>query len=347
MVKAIVLGDLHFHTNNVKETNEFIEKILVFMSKNTFDFIVILGDVLHEHEKLHTTPLNNACFLINSLRKFAPLYILVGNHDMINHQQFLTTNHWMNTLKEWDNVIVVDKALHNKIQNKDFIFCPYVAPGRFVEALNTISDVEWKDADCIFAHQEFYGCKMGAIISTDGDKWSLDYPNIISGHIHSKQQIQKNIFYTGSSLQQAFGESEENIIADIEFDDSKDYILNEIDLNLTRKKILYMGVEDVESFELPETKDTLKLTLKGNYEQFKTLKKSKKYKELIKSGIKISYKHNRMENIDSIEENNEEENKDFNDVLFRLVINENNENLVSDYNHIFLGRSKNEDILLI
>ena len=347
MVKAIVLGDLHFHTNNVKETNEFIEKILVFMSQNTFDFIIILGDVLHEHEKLHTTPLNNACLLINSLRKFAPLFILVGNHDMINHQQFLTTNHWMNTLKEWDNVIVVDKVLHRKIQNKDFIFCPYVAPGRFIEALDTISGVEWKDADCIFAHQEFYGCKMGAIVSTDGDKWLLDYPNIISGHIHSKQQIQKNIFYTGSSLQQAFGESEENIIADIEFNNSKDYILNEIDLNLARKKILYMGVEDIESFEPPETKDTIKLTVKGNYEQFKTLKKSKKYKELIKSGIKISYKHNR---IDSIEENNEEnneENKDFNDVLYRLIVEENNENLVSDYNHIFLGRSKNEEILLI
>ena len=111
MTKVLELGDLHFHTNNIKETNEFINKVLKFMSNNTFDFIVILGDILHEHEKLHTIPLNNACYLINSLRKFSQLYILVGNHDMINHQQFLTTNHWMNTLKEWNNVIIVDNVI--------------------------------------------------------------------------------------------------------------------------------------------------------------------------------------------------------------------------------------------
>ena len=44
-------------------------------------------------------------------------YILVGNHDMINNQQFLTDNHWMNGLKQWDNIVIVDhpvQLLHNE-----------------------------------------------------------------------------------------------------------------------------------------------------------------------------------------------------------------------------------------
>ena len=53
---------------------------------------------------------------------------------------------------------------------------------------------------------------MGAIVSEIGDKWNLKNPNIISGHIHSNQKIQDNIYYTGSAMQNAFGESEKNIM---------------------------------------------------------------------------------------------------------------------------------------
>ncbi len=52
---------------------------------------------------------------------------------------------------------------------------PYVPPGRFVEALNIIDNEWWKNVNCIFAHQEFYGCKMGAIESIEGDKWDHSF----------------------------------------------------------------------------------------------------------------------------------------------------------------------------
>ena len=58
---------------------------------------------------------------------------------------------------------------------------------------------------------------MGAIISVEGDKWSLKFPNVISGHIHERQIPQKNIYYPGSAMQHAFGESKKNIIAHLNF----------------------------------------------------------------------------------------------------------------------------------
>ena len=36
---------------------------------------------------------------------------------------------------------------------------------------------------------------MGAIVSVDGDQWGLDDPYVVSGHIHSKQPPQENIYY--------------------------------------------------------------------------------------------------------------------------------------------------------
>jgi hypothetical protein len=204
----------------------------------------------------------------------------------------------MNAMKKWPNVVVVDKVIVETIKNEKLIFVPYVEPGRFIEALNTIlpNDEVWDNASCIFAHQEFYGCKMGAIVSEIGDKWNLNYPHIISGHIHSNQKIQKNIYYTGSAMQNAFGESEKNIIAFIKLE-NKEYELEEVDLGLPRKKIVYVDVNNIEEYKIPEkSDDKIKVSINGVYEEFKTFKKTKKYKELISKGGKVIFKPKRIEN---------------------------------------------------
>jgi DNA repair exonuclease SbcCD nuclease subunit len=223
-----------------------------------------------------------------------------------NNQQFLTENHWLNGMKEWNNTIIIDKVVTDTINDVLFTFVPYVSPGRFEEALNTLPEdgPDWKDSDCIFAHQEFFGCKMGAIVSVEGDKWSLDYPEIVSGHIHSKQKSQKNVYYPGSAMQHAFGESTKNIIAHLTFEGSKTtYKLNEIDLNLPRKRIVYMDVENVDDYELPNTDDKIKITVSGVYDQFKALKKTKKYKKLVKDGIKVVFKAKKIEHEKEVSEN--------------------------------------------
>jgi hypothetical protein len=203
----------------------------------------------------------------------------------------------MNGMKEWENTVIVDKVVTRDIKNRKFVFVPYVYPGRFEEALSTLKDErEWKGADCIFAHQEFKGCKMGAIVSIEGDSWSEEYPEVISGHIHSNQRPQKNVYYPGSSLEHAFGESQRNIIAVVTFMDGVPrYDLDEIDLELPRKKIVYMNIEDVDEYVVPLTEDKIKVSISGGFEDFKTFKKTKKYKELVNEGVKVVFKPKRIE----------------------------------------------------
>ncbi len=74
-----------------------------------------------------------------------------------------------------------------------YIFPPFVIYYNFI-FFNIIDNEWWKNVNCIFAHQEFYGCKMGAIESIEGDKWDHSFPLVIRGHIHSEQRPQKNIF---------------------------------------------------------------------------------------------------------------------------------------------------------
>lgn len=324
-LSVLTIGDPHFRIDNLDDITVYISRIESLVKSEKPNFVVILGDLLHCHERVHTTVLNKAYSFINRLRAHTTVYILVGNHDYINNSQFLTSNHWMNALKEWNNVNVVDKGMVLCTQFGKFIFCPYVFPGKFVEALNII-DPDWKSARSIFCHQEFYGCKMGSIESVDGDKWSLNYPFVISGHIHDKQRLQDNIFYTGSSIQHAFGESHEKTITLCHFANS--IVFESVDLNLPRKKILYMDIQQIQSYTPPDTSNHLRVTLSGTVEEFKVFRKSRKYKELIKKNIKVVYRQRNMSETKSVM------NENFYDILYSLVKAEKNTHMLQLYNEI-------------
>ena len=352
---VLFIGDPHFQVSNVPEIELFMEKIINLATEKKPDIIVIAGDILHTHERLHTIALNKAYELVDNMRQITKTYVLVGNHDYIQNQQFLTDNHWMNAMKEWKNTVIVDYVLKEIINNETFIFVPYVPPGRFEEALKTIKE-PWTDANCIFAHQEFAGCKMGAIISVEGDKWSLDHPLVISGHIHSKQRPQENIYYSGSAMQHAFGESEKNIIPYITFD-KNDYDIEEIDLELPRKKIIYMDVDDIDNYNVPVSEDQIKLTLKGDYNDFKALKKTKKYKKLVADGVKVVFKPKKIDQNKKVIENGVEKEvvdevksngTDFNTILYSIINEQKNPYLSQNYELVINGKEmKIDDILFL
>jgi DNA repair exonuclease SbcCD nuclease subunit len=171
MSRIIAIGDPHFQISNIPEVKSFVQKCIEYCTLIEPDIIVVLGDLLHTHERLHSLVLNEAHEFIKQLSKISSTYVIVGNHDMCNNSQFLTTNHWMNAMKEWENVNIIDTVQSLKTKhNETFIFVPYVSPGRFIEALETkFNENEWKESTAIFSHQEFCGCKMGAIVSVDGD----------------------------------------------------------------------------------------------------------------------------------------------------------------------------------
>ena len=338
-MKVLAIGDPHFMITNIKNVELFMEKIYLLIESQQPDLIVMLGDLLHEHERLHITPLNKAYDFIKKLSQYTLTYCLVGNHDLLNNRQYLSENHWMNAMKDWDNVKIVDKVC----SYQNFLFVPYVPPGRFVEALETYKEIDWKNVKCIFAHQEFYGCKMGAILSEEGDKWESNWPLVVSGHIHSRQWIGDNIYYPGAGMQHAFGESEKNVIPIITFDNDTHAIV-EHNLGLPRKKILYTDLETIGDLKIPETGDQIKVTVKGNYEEFKTFRKTKKYKDLSKKGVKIVYKHKKIKKSDNIEVKNK---SDFYEILNELVNRTKDDFLISDYNYVFMGKEKNEEILIV
>ena len=339
-VKVLFIGDPHFQLNNLSELDSFIDQVCNIALEKQPNIIVVAGDLLHTHERLHTDVMNKAYRFVKKLSIITKTYVLVGNHDYTSNNQFLTTNHWMNGMKEWKNVVIVDKVICENILDKIFTFVPYVYPGKFKLALDTLKEECWKKSQCIFAHQEFEGCKMGSIISEIGDKWSTELPPVVSGHIHSKQTLENNVFYPGTPMQHAFGESENNILALLYFKNSEDnYISTEINLSLPKKKIIYVNIEDVNSYECADTEDKLKLTITGNQEKFKAFKKTKKYKEILNKGIKVVFKPTKIDT----DEYNDLKTVDFKEILHTLVLKQKNVDLYNYYEKIINNRRVNKD----
>ena len=123
---VLCIGDPHIQVANIPETDLLITGLISLALEKLPDLIIVLGDVLHTHERLHTIALNKAYEMIDKLRRIAKTYVLVGNHDMINNQVFLNENHWLLGMKEWENTVIVDKVISEIIGGEKFVFIPYV-----------------------------------------------------------------------------------------------------------------------------------------------------------------------------------------------------------------------------
>jgi len=343
MTKILAIGDPHFRIDNLDESNQFINNLSKLIEdRKDIDVIVVLGDILHTHEKLHTVALNSATnffkMLISHKRK---LFCLVGNHDATSNTIFLTDNHWMNALKGWEGLTIVDYPITEKLGDCSITLCPYVPDGRLIEALNHVD--EWKESKVVFAHQLLDGAKMGPIVASNVEEWKEEYPLCVSGHIHDKQKIKDNLVYVGSSMQHSYGETGDKSLGLITLYEEHPPTVEEIELDIKKKKILYATVDELLEIQekiLNNEDIEYKIVLKGNESELKALKQSSLYKETLDMDNvkKITFKATfKDEGIPKILED------DFVECLQSLIYKENNPYLESLYEHLLYGKEDKSD----
>lgn len=314
-MRILAIGDQHFKLDNISQVEVFISKLKDHLEQEHYDLIVSGGDLLDTHERLHTQCLNKAIEYLKLLSTHSKTYVLVGNHDMINPSQFLTTNHWLNVIKEWDktkyNIEIVDTPM---IYNGDYklVFCPFVPDGMFTKALDTLES-DWKDASMIFGHQTMDGVKMGSIEADGVEKWQEEYPNLVCFHVHDMQKVQDNLFYTGACMQHSFSENIKKSLMQItitertdELDEvennlvffNKNVYIRRLNVGVPIRKIIHCSVKDLEKMTclddvIPRVYRSsmfiLKVVVSGNYNEFKLIKKTEHIKKLM-SKYKLIFK---------------------------------------------------------
>lgn len=206
-MRILLIGDPHYKADNLDLMTKAEEEIVNVMNERKVDSVIIMGDTLNTHERVLTPVQAQAVKFIKRIARDRPVTVEIGNHDMTANTSWMSDVHSLTALKGWPNVTIVDETYWDRDNN--FIHVPYVAPGRFAEALVRVEydpETATKHPDFIFCHQERRDCIMGMQVSKSGDLWKSTYPQVFSGHIHEYQVIE-NWTYVGTFYQQNYGES--------------------------------------------------------------------------------------------------------------------------------------------
>ena len=122
------------------------------------------------------------------------------------------------------------------------------------------------------------------------------------------------------------------------------YKLEEIDLDLPRKKIIYANVKD--KIEVPVIKEgeKVRITISGNQDEFKSFKKSEKYKKLVETGVKVVF---RPEKIEMKEVSSDVQVSDFDKILKEMVDNTNSIYVRKAYEKVINDKEIDDDIMVL
>ena len=205
MYRVLCIGDPHFKETTKEENDLLIGAVLQSAVAARPDHIVVMGDSLDRHKNAHLVPLRDATDFIYALSDIAQTHVLIGNHDMLNDQQYLSPYHPFPGIRPSNKrIVIVSQRCDWSFPGGDLVFLPYVPTGRLDEALGDIGD----DVRMVFCHQMFRGATFKGISAPDGaDYWAPHRPLAVSGHIHEYQRIGSNLIYVGTPRQSDFGDS--------------------------------------------------------------------------------------------------------------------------------------------
>lgn len=266
--KAVLISDIHFTLKTLDlATYSLVQALSIAIELNVP--LIIAGDTLNDKALMRAEIVNRLIEIFNTC-DYKNIYMLVGNHDLINEKG---REHTLNFLSNYINII------KSPVEIKGLYLYPYFSdPSALSQHLEKVIR-----GSTIIMHQGVQGAFMGDYVI---DKTSLpkevfaDY-RVISGHYHRAQNIKCGrprkggiglFSYIGNPYTLTFGEAN---------DGPKGYqILNEnglltqIPLNLRKHVIAERTIETIgmkESNLKPE--DLLWLKVTGTESELSKIKK--------------------------------------------------------------------------
>lgn len=285
-MRIFIIGDPHFKKSNKKETDNLISDCLEIFKREVPDFIVILGDVYDNGEYVYHGCIMRVYNMITTFKAICPVYILIGNHDRPNNKVFLTNEHPFNDWKDVPGVTIVDRCHTMEWKCKKICMMPYVPNGMFHKACQECN-VNIRDFDIFFCHQEFKYCDTNMITGSECDEWLPDYPLNVAGHIHKKQTIKGNLFYVGTPFQTRFGEDTDKGVYFL--DENLDF--EQIELTIPKKVEISIHYTEIDKLLDVDPNSTMKIVITGPKETIKEILKRPEFAEKIGNAI-INYKDN-------------------------------------------------------
>jgi len=274
--KVLLFTDLHFKSYNVlgsvlskgkykdirfKNILNTLDKIFSIAKKKKIKRLIFLGDLFEDRPRIHMKEYGVVFNKFYDMKDRFEFWFVVGNHDWIDEQEQI---HSLIPFKE------IGKVFDKPTEIEDILILPYLSDIKKIK--KAISKTTKKYCLGHLGIQEAI-MDSGYMIPKESKLTVKDFKKfetVFFGHYHKHQQV-NNIIYVGSSLQQDFGERNEDkgiIIWDIKENKNKFIVLDSWkfyvvslkefkELIKQNKKDGFFKVE-VEEHEIEDFKELLK-----------------------------------------------------------------------------------------
>lgn len=183
-----------YRQHMIVETGKFLASII---NQEKPDIIINLGDTFDQHTiTSYDVDVASAFFKCFDVCGNIPHYVVVGNHEMVNHNYNAVT-----LLNNIPNITVISDSMSLELQNEKLAFLPYC---------DHTDILEFPEGDFLFSHQDIQGSVIrGEFTLPDGlNKNQLGrYKLVFNGHIH-KSSMLGNVINVGSITTHSFSDDD-------------------------------------------------------------------------------------------------------------------------------------------
>jgi DNA repair exonuclease SbcCD nuclease subunit len=199
LYKAFVTVTEQGISSRLLQQIEVIREVKKIARRYRVSHIFFLGDLFNSQASTIDKFLYNSIFyMIQSLAEVAPLYLLVGNHDIVKQINIFTP------FTSIPNVKVVERSETITVEGKKIDLVPW--------------EGQWAapHGDYCFGH---FGIK-GATINNNQTVFTVEeqvepkslfgYKLVMAGHFHTRQMVGENLYHIGAVMAQSFKDTTED-----------------------------------------------------------------------------------------------------------------------------------------
>lgn len=246
-MKIAIITDLHFGVRNdnpailLHQKKFFSEQFIPYVAdeKNQIGAVFCLGDTFDKRKQSnHLSVYEAKKSLFNPLAELdKPFYMVVGNHDAY-FKNTIEINTPSLCLKEYKNIIVIDKPCEDLLDSQKVLFLPWICPDNWEATKKALHSTR---AKICCAHLQLSGFEMyrGSPVS-EGMPASLfeKFDMVLTGHYHHKS-TKDNIHYLGTPYEMTWADYGDprgfHVLDDntmeLEFHENMNHLFNVIEYN--------------------------------------------------------------------------------------------------------------------
>ncbi len=214
-MKIPLITDCHFGARSNSEFFDkqfekyYTEQFFPYVDKLKPEFIICLGDIFDNRKNINLEILSNCkrYFFDEIIKRDIELHIIVGNHDA-HFKDTLKVNTPDLVLREYDNVVVIDKPQVRRFGKSNILMMPWICRDNVEESMKLLSESK---AEYCFGHFEIAGFRMHKHVESHGGFEPVIFNNfkkVLSGHYHTRS-TKGHITYLGISVQQSWADHDD------------------------------------------------------------------------------------------------------------------------------------------